>query len=169
MNTKAQVWSLDVIIGVTLFLSAIILFYVYAINFSDEAQEKAQDLENDGKFVSSNLLSEGSPSDWNLTHVDVPGIANKNRINQTKLDLLYLLNSQDYNTTKRLLNTRFDFYLFFTQPLTANGTQIDGIGKPGLNRTTVITLEDPKNIIKTLRYVIYQNEPTVMNLYVWEK
>lgn len=168
MNTKSQVWTLDVVIGVTLFLAALVLFYVYTINFSDQAKTTAQELENDGKFVSSNLLSEGSPKDWNLTNVKVPGISNNNRINQTKLDLLYQLN-QDYNKTKRLLNTRFDFYLFFTQSMKANGTQIDGIGKPSLNRTTILTLENPTNIGKTSRYIIYQNEPTIMTLYLWEK
>ena len=168
-SLRAQVWSIDVIIGVTLFLSAIILFYVYAVNFSDEAQERTREMENDGRFVSSNLLSEGSPRGWNLSNVEVPGLAKKNRINQTKLDFLYLLNSQDYNKTKRLLNTRFDFYFFFTQPLTTNNTVRDGIGKPGLNRTTILSQENPKNIVKTSRYIIYQNEPTVMNLYLWEK
>ncbi len=168
MNHKAQVWSLDAIIGVTIFTSAIILFYVYAVNFSDDAQVALTEMQNDGKFVSSNLLSEGSPRNWNLTHVEVPGISNRNRINQTKLDLLYLVN-QDYNKTKRLLNTRFDYYFFFNQPLTANNTLLDGIGKPGLNRTTIISIENPRNIVKTQRYVIYQNEPAVLTLYLWEK
>lgn len=167
---KAQVWSLDVIIGVTLFLSALLLFYVYGVNMSSENQETAKELEEDGKFVSSNLLSEGSPRNWNDTNVQVPGIANKNRINQTKLELLYILNSQDYNRTRRLLNTRFDFYLFFSSAnMTVSGSPVDGIGKPGINRETISSLENPRNIMKTSRYVIYNNEPTVMYLYLWEK
>ena len=169
MKRKAQVWSLDVIIGVSIFLAALVLFYVYAINFSDSNRETLIELKNDGVYVSSNILSQGSPQNWNLTNVDVPGISMKNRINQSQLDLFYQLTLQDYNQTKRLLNTRFDMYFFFTNPLIANGTLIDGIGKPGLNRTTIFTQENPKRILKVNRYVIYKNDATIMTVYLWEK
>ncbi len=168
-NRKAQVWSFDIIIGVTLFLTAVILFYVYAVNFSNEGQNAIEELNKDGEFVSSNLLSEGFPKNWNLTNVAVPGIASQRRINQTKLDLFYQLNAQSYNTTRRKLNTRFDFYVFFSNRTVANGSVIDGIGKPGLNRTTILNAESPRNIIASDRYVIYNNEPMVMTVYLWEK
>ena len=47
-NTKAQIWSLDAIVGVALFFGALMIFYVYAANFADESDSVLIELENDG-------------------------------------------------------------------------------------------------------------------------
>ncbi|MBI2449632.1 hypothetical protein HYV49_05030 [Candidatus Pacearchaeota archaeon] len=175
---KAQVWSLDIIVGVTIFIIAIIIFYIYTINLSDEAESSSEDLSIDADFIASNILSEGSPSNWNKTNVLIPGILTGFEINQTKLDELYNLTysnyPEGYRKVSSLIGNRFDFYFYFNNEmniLLPNGSTIipDGIGKLYVNRTNLVELENPANIAKIERFTAYQKKPTKLTLIIWNK
>ena len=177
MNKKAQVWSLDVIMGIVIFMVAIVIFYVYTINLSEDTESKSQDLDTDAEFFSSNLLSEGSPRNWNITNALIPGVMTGVEINQTKLDNLYNLTYSDYpQGYQRLIimvGTRFDFYFYLNDKMTINITastiEVDGIGKLNVNRTNLQEIENPSNVVKFERFTVYQKKPTKLILLLWDK
>lgn len=165
MNKKAQIWSIDIMAGMVLFLVGIIAFYVYSLNQPGEAEDNFEILIYEGKVISDNLMSSGYPKEWNSTNVVRLGITDENVINETKIISLYdMIVNGEYNATKNLLNTNYD-YLFF---LEGNSSQIEfqGIGKPGVNKSTKI---DARNLIKTTRFTIYKNKTVPLYLYVWEE
>lgn len=168
-ENKAQTWSFDLVIGITIFIIAIIVFYLYVINFSNEREETLTSLSYDLQIVSSNLLSEGSPKNWTPDQVYIPGIVSNKRIDETKIKDFYTLVQTDYAGVKRLLNTKFDFYFFFSEKIETDTGFVDGIGKYGVNRTNIIDIENPKNILKITRITIYRNKPMPLSLYLWKK
>lgn len=166
ISTKSQAWGLDLIIALCIFVIGIMAFFIYSINFSSEGEEKLDYLLYDGNAIANILLSEGSPSDWNLSSVILPGLVSENKINETKLENFYYLVSSDYQSSKNMLNTKYDFYLFFQDrdSININGTIIDGIGKPEASRINIVS----DNLIKIQRVIVYQNKPVQLNLYVWD-
>ena len=104
------------------------------------------------------MLSEGYPENWDSNSVINIGIVNDNRINETKLQRLYDLTISDYSRTKNLFNTRFNYYFNFSRPITMGGVYVEFIGQKDLN---------PDNIIKIQRFVIFENNPVTLNVYVW--
>jgi len=167
-SKKSQAWSIDLIVAITIFISGIIIFYIYILNFSNEGEEAINDLFYDGNIITSILLSEGSPSDWNQLNVLSPGLTSNDKINETKLEKLYNFANSDYKKLKSALNTKFDFYIYFTEKISINGTLVDGIGKTGVDRENIIQVEAPRNIVKITRITAYKNKPTEMNLYIWD-
>ena len=166
-SKKSQVWGLDLMIAMTIFLVGLVAFYFYAINFSSEAEENLDMMFYDGNSIASILVSEGSPLDWSQENVVSPGLASKSMINNTKLERFYSLASSDYNRTKSILKTRFDFYVYFDEMMNVS-IMIDGIGKPGVNRTSIADAENPQNLVRIERFTVYMNKPTKMSLYLWQ-
>lgn len=164
ISTKSQAWGLDLVIALCIFVIGIMAFFLYSINFSSEGEEKLDYLLYDGNAIANILLSEGSPLNWNAGNVTFPGLISENKINETKLENFYYLVSSDYQFSKKTLNTKYDFYLFFPDSMNINGTIIDGIGKPGANRTNIVS----DNLIKVQRVVVYQDKPIQLNLYIWD-
>lgn len=178
MKKQAQVWSLDITVALVIFLSAMIMFYVYTINLSQDTESKSDEMRTDLEFFSSNILSEGSPKGWNTTNVFIPGISSHYEINQTNLNFLYNLTYSgypaSYERVMSLLGTRFNFYFYFNDKMNItlpSGTeiQIDGIGKIGVNRTNITAAENPSNIVKIERFTVYQKKPTKLTLLFWSK
>ncbi len=156
---RGQAWGFDLIIASTLFLGGIITFYLYSLNISEEADTNLNKLTYDGNIITNILLSEGVPSNWTESNLIYPGLLSKNKINQTKLDMFYSLSVNNYDTTKAIFNTEYEYYLFFSQNITVNGVQIEGIGKAPVN---------PRNLIKIERITLYKDQPAKMNLDIWQ-
>lgn len=114
MERIAQTWSIDLIVASVIFLTGILVFYVHTINISNETEESFNALSFDGDLIASMLLSEGFPSNWNKQNVITIGILADNKINQRKIDEFHALSLNDYQRTKSLFNTRYD-YLFFLE------------------------------------------------------
>ena len=85
MIKRGQVWSIDIIIAFTIFLIAIIVFFVYSVNYSGEAGETFEQISYDGEIILKSIFSEGHPQDWNSSNVVNIGIMSKNKINEKKL------------------------------------------------------------------------------------
>src|SRR3989338_11299241 len=94
---KAQVWGFDLIIASIIFISGILLFYVYSINYPKESYEQLDKMFNNGEFIAEVLLTEGLPSDWNQDTVVRIGLTTGKKINQTKIKEFYLLANNQLN------------------------------------------------------------------------
>lgn len=167
MKTKGQIWSLDIIAGLTIFLVSIMIFFIYSINQPSQAKESLIFLSYDGKIIADNLISEGYPSNWNTSSVSSIGLTTNNKINQTKLENLYqmIYVQGDYDKTKNIFSTGYDYYIFLAQNMTVSSGSIEGIGKPGATLQNI----DAKNLIKTTRFTVYQNKTTPLYIYIWEE
>src|SRR3989338_6629598 len=125
---RGQAWGLDLIVATIIFTMGIIIFFIYSLNLSDDTEEILNNLNYAGNSIADNLLSEGSPLDWNSTNVKKIGLTSGNKINETKLERFYDLNITDYQKTKSLFNTKYDYYVFFPEPMIINSTSVEGIG-----------------------------------------
>lgn len=166
MRKKAQAWGFDLMVAVVIFLSGIIIFYIYSLNAPGQGKETIENLFFDGNFITDSLLSAGSPNDWSESNVISIGITDNNRINESKLETLYDFanpssNPNGYQVTKSLFNTRFEYFFNFTEtPITINDATVQGVGS--------YFSQTPKNLIKIQRITIYQNKPVTLDLYIWE-
>lgn len=158
MKNKAQAWGLDIIVAASIFAVGIVTFYFYAINYSNQSQEIYQDLSYQGEKMADALLSTGYPENWNSTNVVTPGILTNSKVNNTKLENLYILANSNHNNTKSLLNINYNFYFNFSEPIIISGTHIQGIGEIYTNS---------HNLIKITRLTTYNNKPVSLNIYVW--
>lgn len=166
MKTKGQVWSLDIMAGLALFLVGIMIFFIYSLNQPSQAKETLDILRYEGETIANSLLSQGYPSNWNTSNVIALGITTDKKINQTKLENLYemIYTQNNYNKTKNILNTQYDYYIFLNQNMTINSMSIEGIGKPGTTKQNI----DARNLIKITRFTIYQNKTTPLYIYTWD-
>lgn len=167
MATKrAQIWGIDLLAGMALFLVGIVILFTYSLNQPDEARENFDFLFYDGGIIANNLMSSGYPTSWNSDDVITLGISNDNRIDESKLEKIYdmVYVDNNYSLTKSLFHTQYDYYFFLDQNMTINSVEVDGIGKPGVTRDNV----DSKNLIKITRFTIYKNKTTPLYIYIWE-
>ncbi|MBS3081702.1 hypothetical protein J4416_02050 [Candidatus Pacearchaeota archaeon] len=167
-NKRAQAWGFDLMIASTIFISGILLFYVYSINYPRESYEKLDKLFIEGDFISEVLLGEGLPVNWDQNSVSRIGITTDKKINETKLESFYLLannqtNPLGYKKSKSLLNTNYNFFMNFSEPIIIEEVAIPegGIGQNFQGYPVT-------NLVKITRVTIYQNKLVSLNLYLWE-
>ena len=146
ISKKAQAWGFDLIIASIIFISGIMLFYVYSINYPKESNEKLDKLFNSGEFMAEMLLSEGLPSDWDQNSVVRIGLTSNKKINDTKLKEFYEmanneLNPQGYKKSKSLFNTNYNFFMTFSEPIMVDERIIEegGIGQNFENEFLILT------------------------------
>lgn len=160
MNSKtAQAWGFDLTVGIVIFLAGILFFYFYAINNSGGSEEEILILNGEAKLVSDNLLTEGTPLNWDISNVVRIGIVDNGKINQTKLENYYFMAQNDYQRTKSLFRIVNNYYVYFP----------DGVNN-GTGNVTIIgnnNTENANNIMKISRAVIYENKIVGMEVVVW--
>lgn len=154
LKKDGQAWGFDLMIAFVIFIIGIIAFFLYALNYPTEGEEIIDALSYEANLIAENLLSEGHPKNWTVDNVEIIGLTNNDRINQTKLNNFESLVISDYNLTKTLLNTRYDYYINII-----NSTDSKIIGQLPV---------DPTNLIKVARVSLYNNEAIQMDVYVWE-
>lgn len=165
---KGQIWSFDLIAGVTVFTFMIVVYFIFSNNISQNDASNFNELYNDAIILSETLLSAGSPVTWNLSNVEEAGITNGDyRLNISKLGNL---SSIDYSLSKNYLKTRFDYLVFFEDRI---GEVIDFggmkyIGKNSVTKDNIKSLEDPSTLISIKRFLIYGTNIVTMVIYVWE-
>jgi len=158
-HKKSQAWGIDLMIAFAIFTFAIIMFYFYALNEPREAKENIDSLFYDGNIIADSILSEGNPKDWNSENVITIGILTDGKIDDEKLEEFYELSS-DYDRTKILFNTKYDYYFFLGEPMILDAGNIEGIGKAP---------EEYDNLVKITRFTVYDNEPVTAYLYIYEE
>ncbi len=166
MKTRGQIWSLDLMAGLALFLVGMMIFFIYSLNQPSQARENLELLSYDGNIIADNLLSPGYPSDWNASNAITIGLTADRKIDQAKLEKLYqiIYTDDDYDKTKNLFNTQYDYYFFLEDNMTVSAGSIEGIGKPGTDPQDITA----RDLIKITRFTIYQNKTTPLYLYIWE-
>ncbi len=157
MNAKAQAWGFDLFIAAIIFVGGIIFFYLYTLNASSD-QEALPELIAEADMLATILLSEGVPPTWNTTTLSQIGLLTNNKINETKLESFYNLSIQDYKKTKAITRLRYDYYITFSEQITINGQQLNGIG---------LTPNTPNHLAKLSRLTIYKNKPISITVEVW--
>ena len=135
-------------------------FFLYSLNYPTETEENLNSLFYQGNKIADDLTSAGFPEDWNNLNVIKIGLFSDEEINETKLERFYDFASTDYLKTKSLFNTRYQYYVNFSQIITIGETPISHIGSYPT---------ETKSIIKISRIVPYKNKSTVMDVYIWEK
>jgi len=159
VDKKGQAWGLDLTIAVIIFTVGLVFFYVYTLNQPGEAKETIDALFYEGGIIASSILSEGHPADWTPSNVVTIGILTDNKIDNTKLGGFYTLNAINYEKTKNLFNTRYDYYFFLEENMTTIAPNVKGIGKKPSNA---------KNLVKITRFTVYRDKPITAYLYVWD-
>ncbi|MCU0642185.1 MAG: hypothetical protein MUF61_01215 [archaeon] len=158
MKKRAQGWGFDLMIAIIIFLSAIIAFYYFSMSSTNESEQYLDSLNYDAANIAESFLSEGSPADWNSTHVFKIGVLSNLRINETKLLNFKIIADSDYYETKNLLNSKHDYSISFSENITINGTAIEYIGALPSN---------PQNLIKATRLATYRERPLSVYVSVW--
>jgi hypothetical protein len=163
---NGQIWTTDFVIGLLLFMLVVLI--TVKVAFTMYPSQKHIEVYRDAVHLSDALLSQGYPSNWTTSNVLIPGIAENNRINNTKLLAMTNLN---YSTAKTLLHITSD-YLFFIK----NSTAIINTGQCvyGYNIGTdadcnpILTGLNYDDLVKIERLVIYNSTVVIMTVYTWD-
>ncbi len=161
-----------------MFLIALTIYFVYTSNISQDDEDLLNNLISESKLVSSSLISGGYPESWDNSSVERIGLTNNDQ--RLDIDKLSNLNSINYNQTKGLLGTMYDYLIFF-QYKNESIININGFcakGKPGtytiedgicmINTSSI----DASSLVKSERFIIYEKENlsdiVKMVVYLWD-
>ena len=156
---KAQIWYTDLMVGISIFVIVILIYYTYAYSLNQEPNDIASDLLMEAKAISSSLLTAGTPSNWNQSNVTIIGLTDGNqRLMQDKLNMFADMN---YNESKRKFRTPYDFYFYLED---VNGSRIPIHGKEGIG----LNASNAKNIVSITRIAIYNSSLATMVVNIWQ-
>ena len=156
---RAQVWFSDFMIGMLIFTIVIVIYYEYAYTVDQSTSKITSEFLMDAKSISSSLVTQGSPPDWNEASVEMIGITDGNqRVVQSKLDEFADMN---YTFIRSKLRTAYELYVFF-EDLEGQRILIDGNEGIGLVPT------NSDNLVALTRIVIYNSELVKMVVQVWQ-
>jgi len=164
---KAQIWTLDLMIAIVMFVLALLSVYQYMLSLDKNEIGNIDELGREAQLISDHLLSKGTPEGWTINDVREIGITDGEfRIDENKW---LSLSQLDYYTTKQLFNTRYNYYIYFVDPsgntVTING--VEGFGKSGIDPSNIEDIET-KRMIKINRLAAYDSEIIKMVLYIWQ-
>jgi len=132
-NKKSQAFFSDFVIALFIFTAMLITYFSYTTNLSNQDTGLLDDLLTDAKAFSSSLTSSGYPNNWNANNVVRIGFTdNDNKIDNSKFGEFGKIN---YNKSKKLLGTRYDYLAFFLNE-SGDLQNIEGfcaIGYPAVN------------------------------------
>lgn len=120
INTKAQSWSIDITLGVIVFIAAFFVFYSL-LNANPDA--KAKNLQEEASLIIKQVASEEAP----LRIVDNKEI-NVSRLNELK--------NISYDELKRKLRIEGDFCIYLEDEkgnLVLVNNSYKGVGSPDIN------------------------------------
>jgi hypothetical protein len=168
LKKKSQIWTIDMIAGLTIFLLALVVYFIFSSNVTDTQKHALNNIYNDAATVSSILMTKGTPTDWNNLTVQEIGITNGNyRLNESKF---HNLSAIEYGKTKLLFKTKYDYLVFF-ENRTSEVLNISGviyIGETGLTKDNIKEIKSPENLISIKRYLIYNSDIVTMVVYLWQ-
>jgi len=157
-NKIAQAWGFDLVIGLSIFMAGMILFFLYALNFTSSDSGDFGTLSREGKGIGDSLMSEGFPEHWDGGSVVSIGILSNGVVNDTKLLEFYLLAGSDYQRTKNLFNVKNDYYVSFEYPVTIGSETFTGIG---------LLPSGQENLVKVVRVAVQNATIKNIDIEVW--
>ena len=156
---KGQIWYTDFMFGLLIFIIVVTVYYGYAHSIDQDPGEVISDIVMDAKAVSSSLITQGSPSDWNKSTVKILGITDgSQRIVQEKLEMFQ---NMTYQETKTKLRTSYDFFMYLED---IDGTRILINGEDGIGYDS----NETDNSVTLTRLVVYNSKLTSMVVNIWE-
>ncbi len=175
LKKKSQIWYIDFIIGVTIFIVILIVAFKFlSLKYLEPEKEMSQ-IIREGEKISNYLMTPGIPFNWSQEQVVVIGIVSENNeINLTKLDQLKNMSKDDYTKVRFLFGIKSDFLLFFEDKdeNIINLTDQEYIGKPGLTLQDVLDTK-PEDMFTIIRYVIYRHDDIAeivgMKVVIWKE
>ncbi|MBW2992660.1 hypothetical protein KY345_05580 [Candidatus Woesearchaeota archaeon] len=156
-SRKCQVWYTDFIVAVLIFAIALVIYFEYVNNLSKEEESQLDEMLMSAKLVSNNLMSSGYPDDWNQSNVEIIGVLDNKRVNQTKIEQFY---NMSHDTTKFELGIT-DNYYFYLQDQDGQRISIGGKNSTGLEP------DNPVKLVKIDRVTIYNNSITKAVVQIW--
>ena len=121
---RGQIWSIDVLLAVVIFVSIMIIFYV---TITANSRPSIKDLQSEATFLKTEL--ENNPT---------YSFMKQDEVNNTKLDQFVDVASIDYESVKEELGVRGDFCIYLEDE---NGNLVllkdnrTGIGSGAVNIT----------------------------------
>ena len=118
--SKSQAWSIDIILGVILFMAAFLIFYML-LNVNQNT--KLAQLKEEAAIVAKQITAEYS----------IVGIVNDAELNETKM---VKLKNTSYQDLKRILKIEGDFCIFLEDDkgnVVLINQSFRGIGAPNIN------------------------------------
>ena len=156
---KAQVWYVDFMVGLMVFIVVVVIYFEYVNNLSEREENIIDDLIINAKTIASSLVAEGYPADWNTSNVISIGLTNNNqRLNMTKVNR-YI--SMDYIESKSKLKTPYNYYFFLKYK---NGSKIPLNGSEGYGFENT----NPERLVQITRLVIHESDIIKMVIHVWQ-
>jgi hypothetical protein len=168
MYKKGQIWSIDLIAGIIIFLIVIAVYFTFVNNIYNMNDKQFDRVYSEALILSDTLLAEGIPTDWIVNNTQEIGLTN----GKQRLDIHKVTNASaiDYSRLKVLLKTEYDYLIFFENKnndlLNLNGVQY--IGKPGITKDNIKSIEKPDALVSIKRFVILNNEIVTMVVYLWD-
>lgn len=163
---KGQIWTLDYIIGLLVFIAVILISFTLIRDLKADANRFEKALQ-ESNHISMNLVNPGSPITWNSSNIISIGLCENNRVNLTKLEEYDKL---DYNTTKVYLQVSGEYVFYFENRTTI--IQQNNKCFRGYYLGDICTLNIPSeadNIAKTERLVILNSSIVKMVIIVWNQ
>lgn len=120
INPKAQSWSIDIVLGVIVFMGAFFIFYAF---LNANPNTKARNLNEEA----SSIIKQVASGDSSMRIID------NNEINMSKTNELKNLS---YDELKRRLRVKGDFCIYFEDEkgyLVLINNSYKGIGAPNIN------------------------------------
>ncbi|MEM4703377.1 MAG: hypothetical protein QXP53_02750 [Candidatus Pacearchaeota archaeon] len=177
-NKKAQIWALDLAIGLMVFVGLIFMFYRYSISFVPE-QTTFQKMIKQGAYITGSLLHEGYPPNWaegnppNIENVKMFGLLSNGTLNKTKwMQFCEWSNGAEYSKVKEKLGTEFAFYIYFDKDNDGNKERIpEQNGCSAAGNDPDAQPNPPTQLVKIERLVAYYDGteiiPMKMILKLW--
>ena len=157
--SRGQVYFTDYMIATLIFVLFIVMYYTYAPNLIPDDQINYKDLMIEAKSMSSSLLSEGIPKDWDKDNVERIGLMdNEKKLNLAKLEEFY---NMPYEDSRSKFNINYNFY-FFLRDAEGDVTWIDNKEAVGSYNDTLSS-----KMAKVIRIVPFNDSLTEMVLYIW--
>lgn len=184
-SKKAQIWYADLIISLLIFVATLTVYYSHTYNTQNNEQSSMQNIVSDAKAGSAYLAGPGYPENWNSSSVAILGLTDGNgRVQAPKLEAL---SSIPYSSARSLLNTKYDFFLYFagqSDCLIEISSGVYGYGHPDANLaetgssdscpsgTKNMTLNlsgmSPEKVIRISRLVILNSSIANMVIHEWQ-
>ena len=162
---KAQVWSIDFVVGLSLFSLLIVVTTYFLINSNQD--NSFEIMHREASYLSNTIISSGTPDEWNETTVIVPGILSDGRLDFEKLAFL---NSLSYETLKSLYSVRADFAFFFrnkTDYFEVGDQCSYGYNLPSIDCIPDLSALNYDDLVVINRFIPINNSIKNVVLYVW--
>jgi len=161
---KAQMWSMDFVVSVTMFFIAVIMIlFAWDYTASENYEQITfNEMQSKGLIVSDVLVrTGGSPSDWNETAMAIGLVSEENIIDEDRLrNFIFYM---DYNDSKGIMGIRNYDYYFTMKNLDNETMQLDSQNiEKGNSPSTNVNM-----IVPVQRYVIFQEEIAKIDFILW--